>query len=244
MDDVPEEARHGIDHRRVDLAFREDGSDQGTLAGHLAVVELTYGTTDLLERVGATCPVPVTLATLLTCASHPDGPLTGLAPPGEGRDLVLTVQLDPAPGDRVQGQAVGFEVEASLHSPLLDTQDHELGVPGPRTGGSGSPGSTPDQGSGQPSAADGGDRRATGNQGQAPERPTSQQPPGLDEAPGELTVIGWATDQPAPPVPMAQTSVARLLVQDEPMLDQALIPHLFDGFDAQVLPVGAAERGR
>lgn len=244
LDDAPEKVRDGVDHRRVDLAFREDGSDQLTLARHLAVVDLSYGPTDLLEPVRSACQGPVTVETLLTCASRLDGPLTGLPPPGEGRDLVLTVQLDPASGDTVQGQATGFEVEATLHSPLLDTDDRKLGVPGHRPGGSGPPGSTPDHGPGEPPAPDDQARRSPGGQEQAPDRSTAERGPGLEEGYGQLVAIGWPSSQQAPPAPMPQTSVARLLVQEEPMLDQALIPHLFDGFGPQVLPIGAAERGR
>ncbi len=244
LDDVPEEARDGIDHRRVDLAFREDGSDQRALAGHLAVVELSYGPTDLRELVRSACAGPVTVETLVTCASGPDGPLTGLSPPGEGRDLVLTVQFDPEAGDQVQGQAVGFEVEATLHSPLLDQADSEVGSSDPRDVVPGSPGSGSDHGPASPSSPGGQDHRAPGGQDPGSDRSTAEQPPGLEEGSGELVAIGWATSQPAPSAPMPRTSIARLLVQEEPMLDQGLIPHLFDGFGAQVLPVGAAERGR
>lgn len=244
LDDAPEDAREAVDHRRVDLTFRPDGSEQRALAGHLTIVELAYGPTDLLERVGSVCREPITLETLLTCASQPDGPLAGLAPPGDGRDLILTVQLGPGAGNHLQGQALGFEIEATLHSPLLEDAGRQGSPSSPRSLGSGSAGGASGPGPASPSTAEAPAPRPSAGQDQPPGLSPPRQGTGLQEGSSDLVAIGWATSQPGPLTPMPRTSVARLLVQEEPMLDRVLVPHLFDGFGAQILPVGAAERGR
>lgn len=235
LDDAPEDTRRRVDHRRIDLRVVQDAQADTGLGDHIQVLELTYGPTDLLERVQAACGPPVTLATLIGCASQPGGPLADLAAPGPGRDLVMTVQLDPMASNELQGQAVGFDVEATLHSPLLETADHHAG---------GSPPSSPRPPTGQ-GASDRGSDQHPSDPSAGPDRrpPTPSTPaPAEEGSPSSaLTLIGWADSQPSPPATIPRTSVARLLIQEEPMLEQALVPHLFDGIGPQVLPVGAAE---
>lgn len=223
VDDLPETPRRTVDDRRVDLRFLATGDAGSPMADAVVVDELGYGTTDLLDRVQAACGSPVTLALLLGCASRSDGPLADLDPPGRGRELVLTVHLAPWAGNDLQGQAIGFDVEATLHASRLDPADRPLGPLPPSTDQH--RGDRPDHLGGDPSQARGDDRSST------PERPSHvPAAPGLGPGPG-LSITADGHQPPPWPQLMPRTSVARLLVQEEPFLDMVLVPHLFDGMD-------------
>ncbi len=231
LDDVPEETRHRVDHRRIDLRVLADDHAGTGLATRLHVLTLTYGSTDLLDRVATACGMPVTLDVLIGCASREGGPLAGLEAPGPGRDLVLTVQLDPTVGNALQGTAVGFDVEATLHSSLLDEPGHPPRAPGTR--------STP-PGPDEPASRSPSSPPATSTASQIDATDGAGRP--IDPHPtGSLTTDGWTTSSLVAPSSLPRTAVARLLVQDEPLLEQVLVPHLFDGIGSQVLPAGAAE---